>query len=154
MLKKAITSKQNDWLLPKSNHPIYNYGHNFSSAYDLYMFLKYSNHTAGQEAIQNPMTSIGEQKVGYKGSGSNYKESKQDIINMHTCLILKIERNPELEKMLLATGNATIIVEEKNVSFGSLLFWGAVKVKGKWKGKNNLGKLWMKIRKELQSCQH
>lgn len=53
--------------------------------------------------------------------------------------------NPEMKQKLIDTGDAKLI--EGN-TWGDRS-WGCVEVDGKWVGKNNLGKLLMKVRAEL-----
>jgi ribA/ribD-fused uncharacterized protein len=76
--------------------------------------------------------------------------SEQDLANMEMVLRLKLEQHPDLKQMLLDTGNETIIEDCTNRPRGSGKFWGAALEDGKWQGKNMLGKLWMRLRKELK----
>lgn len=57
----------------------------------------------------------------------------------------KLEQHPYIRKKLLETGDAEIIEDSPRDSF-----WG----RGPdWKGKNHLGKIWMKLRAELKNSQ-
>jgi len=65
---------------------------------------------------------------------------------MYDCVKSKFIINKPLREMLLATGTAKLI--EGN-TWGDK-FWGAVKENNKWVGGNYLGKILMKVRKELR----
>ena len=74
-------------------------------------------------------------------------QSDADLEWMEQVLRMKIEQHSELKKLLMDTGDATIIEDCTSRQRGSGLFWGAAKqVEGSWVGDNQLGKLWMKIR--------
>lgn len=81
-------------------------------------------------------------------------QSAHDLLTMELVLNLKIKQHPELKVKLLETGDVLIIEDCTNRPHGSGLFWGAgLKSNGDWYGENHLGKIWMKIRKELNdSC--
>lgn len=61
---------------------------------------------------------------------------------MENLLRLKIEQNPYVKKKLLETGTFLICEDSPKDNF-----WGIGEDR---KGRNELGKLWMKLRKELQ----
>lgn len=64
---------------------------------------------------------------------------------MEEILRAKLDQHPYIRAKLMETGLATIIEDSPKDSF-----WG----RGPdWKGENNLGKLWMKLRDELLSPQ-
>jgi ribA/ribD-fused uncharacterized protein len=69
----------------------------------------------------------------------NWSQIREEV--METGLRAKFQQNPELKKKLIDTGNVDLI--EGN-TWGDT-FWGQVD----GKGENKLGKLLMKIRKEL-----
>lgn len=76
--------------------------------------------------------------------------SAADVQLMEEILRLKLEQHPHLRGDLKDTGDATIIEDCTARPRGTGLFWGAAKqADGTWKGDNVLGKLWMKLRKEL-----
>lgn len=60
---------------------------------------------------------------------------------MEKLLRLKIEQNPYVKKKLLETGELLICEDSPKDNF-----WGIGEDR---KGRNKLGKLWMKLRKEL-----
>jgi ribA/ribD-fused uncharacterized protein len=76
--------------------------------------------------------------------------SPADLANMEVVVRAKLEQHPDLKKELLATGSETIIedVTARGLS-GRNGFWGAALKDGQWVGENNLGKIWMKLRDEL-----
>ena len=70
----------------------------------------------------------------------NWDEIKMDI--MEDILRNKLGQNPYIQQKLLETGDMEIVEDSPKDSF-----WG----RGPdWNGENNLGKLWMKLRKELR----
>ena len=79
-----------------------------------------------------------------------WDEHENDIPRMRLCLVLKLEQHPELKDLLLATGDKNILEDCSARDHSSARFWGAVYVNGEWEGKNWLGKLWMKLRYNLQ----
>lgn len=78
--------------------------------------------------------------------------SEEDLENMELVLRLKLEQHPDLEGKLLATGESQIIEDCSRRPHGSGLFWGGTWRNGQWVGQNRLGKIWMKLREELQSA--
>jgi predicted NAD-dependent protein-ADP-ribosyltransferase YbiA (DUF1768 family) len=81
--------------------------------------------------------------------------SPVDVENMEFVLRLKLNQHKELEGKLLATGSELIVedVTSRNRP-GNHRFWGAALVGGEWVGENVLGKLWMKLRGELEQEKH
>ena len=65
---------------------------------------------------------------------------------MYDCVKSKFTFNQPMFDMLIATGTAQLL--EGN-NWGDK-FWGAVKLKGEWVGGNYLGKILMKVRKEIR----
>ena len=78
--------------------------------------------------------------------------SEEDASNMEICVRLKIEQHPDLKTQLIATDDTPIYEDvTSRGARGSNLYWGAMLVDGKWVGENVLGKIWEKVRKELQT---
>jgi predicted NAD-dependent protein-ADP-ribosyltransferase YbiA (DUF1768 family) len=73
-------------------------------------------------------------------------QSQRDLDNMAMVLRLKIEQHPQLVVSLLATKQSLIVEDCTKRPRGSGLFWGAALIDGQWRGDNNLGELWMRIR--------
>lgn len=80
-------------------------------------------------------------------------KSAKDLENMELVLRLKLEQYPQLKKDLLATGEEPIIEDVSNRKGGRHRFWGAALIEDKWVGDNALGKIWMKLREELNASQ-
>ena len=121
----------------------------------LFQVLRFNDDNAKEQIrrIANPL--IAKRKA--KGIAKAHPEkvavlpmSEQDLANMEMVLRLKLEQHPDLKQVLLDTGNETIIEDCTNRPRGSGKFWGAALEDGKWQGKNMLGKLWMRLRKELK----
>lgn len=77
-------------------------------------------------------------------------QSPKDVENMKICLQLKLAEYPQLSLELLATRSQLIVEDCSKRPYGSGLFWGmSVFEYHGFIGKNQLGVLWMDIRKEL-----
>lgn len=76
--------------------------------------------------------------------------SDEDVENMRLVLRLKLEQNPELSPMLLATGDAVLIEDCSARPNESGLFWGMARSSASesWRGQNWLGKLWIELREK------
>lgn len=67
---------------------------------------------------------------------------EQKLSVMERILRLKIDQHPYVRQKLIETGDCTMVEDSPKDSF-----WG----RGEdWKGKNHLGRLWMKIREEIR----
>ena len=64
-------------------------------------------------------------------------------------LRLKVDQNPEVKRILLATKDEEIVEDCTNRNRGSAKFWGAALVDGEWQGENWLGKLLMELRTRM-----
>lgn len=87
------------------------------------------------------------QKIGYANKDKqceNWDEIKLSV--MERLLRLKLEQNPYVKKKLLQTGDYTICEDSPKDSF-----WGIGQDR---KGRNELGKLWMKLREEIKGKQN
>lgn len=83
-------------------------------------------------------------KIAQKHKEKSFEDYRdQDLMDMESILRAKLRQNPYVRHKLAQTGNRTI-VEDSPVDG----FWGWGKDK---KGRNELGKLWMKLRKELSA---
>lgn len=82
-------------------------------------------------------------KIAQKSLGKDFdKYAEEDIKNMESILRAKLKQNPYVIHKLLQTGNRMIVEDSPKDSF-----WGWGKNR---KGRNELGKLWMKLRKEIK----
>ncbi len=75
--------------------------------------------------------------------------SDADLDNMRLCLRLKAVQHPQLQDMLVQTGDALIVEDCTKRQRASGLFWGAAMIDGQWAGQNWLGRLWMEYRDSL-----
>ena len=71
-------------------------------------------------------------------------ESVKDAI-MHEAVLAKFTQHDELRKILLGTGDATIVEHTENDAY-----WGDG---GDGRGQNKLGRILMRVREELRSSQ-
>lgn len=83
--------------------------------------------------------------------------SDTDVMTMRMVLACKLEENPALKDLLLATGERRIIENCSARASESGLFWGARRCSspdddqaGQWQGHNTLGELWMAARWTLR----
>lgn len=106
-----------------------------------------------REAIRNEKSPMGAKMKAKKNKEKMVVTpmSEADLDNMRLVLRLKVEQHPELQEMLLETGDAFMVEDCTRRQRGSGLFWGAALIDGSWVGKNWLGKLWMELRDELAS---
>ncbi len=111
-------------------------------AYQAIKFLKSAPEIAKQ--ITDCYSAHEAQKIAYANKDkqcANWDEIKLDV--MERLLRLKLEQNPYVKKKLLQTDNLLICEDSPKDSF-----WGIGPDRN---GRNELGKLWMKLREELQA---
>lgn len=83
------------------------------------------------------------QKIAYANKDKQRKDWDDIKLQvMEKLLRLKLEQNPYVKKKLLSTGDLRICEDSPKDSF-----WGIGKNRD---GRNELGKLWMKLREELK----
>lgn len=114
-------------------------------AYQATKFLKSAPEIAKE--IMDSYSAHDAQKIAYKNKDKqceNWDEIKLSV--MEKLLRLKLEQNPYVKKKLLETGDYTICEDSPKDSF-----WGIGLDR---KGRNELGKLWMKLREELKGKQN
>ena len=144
------------WLSNMSPHPIQYEGRNFRTCEALFQWLRFHKHPEVQDVIIDQISPMGAKMKARLNRNlldrsEKWDEAEEDIPWMKTCLRLKIEQHPALKNLLLETGTATIIEDCTTHDRESSRFWGAVKINGKWVGKNILGKLWMELRDKLNA---
>ena len=84
------------------------------------------------------------QKIAYANKDKQRKDWEEVKLKiMERLLRLKLEQNPYVKKKLLQTGNYVICEDSPKDSF-----WG---IGPNRDGRNELGKLWMKLRDELNN---
>lgn len=120
----------------------------------LFQALRFTDETI-REAIRLERSPMGAKFVAKRHAAKMtvVPTSAEDVAIMETVLRLKLEQHPQLKELLLATEDDVIIEDvTKRGAGGRHLFWGMSVESGDWFGQNTLGKLWMKIRRELRQC--
>jgi len=83
-------------------------------------------------------------KIAKKNLRNEFGKYKvEDIKNMEDIVRHKLEQNPYVMHKLLQTGKRTIVEDSPKDSFWG---WGPGR-----KGRNELGKIWMKLRSEIKN---
>lgn len=136
------------WMSNMSPHPV-EFGDTYRTAEALFQALRFDDDKIRQ--------AIREQKspMGAKLKAKSMKDkmvvepmSVKDLSNMVYVLQLKILQHSDLKALLLDTNDAKIIEDVTNrPKSKSSTFWGAYLQNGKWIGDNNLGVLWMLVRR-------
>lgn len=81
-------------------------------------------------------------KIAQKNKGKDFAAyQKKDLENMESILRAKLKQNPYVMHKLEQTGKRFIVEDSPKDSFWG---WGPDR-----KGRNELGKLWMKLRREI-----
>lgn len=76
--------------------------------------------------------------------------SERDVRVLEAIVGLKIEQHPDLGRMLGETSPRYIVEDCSARPSSSGLFWGAaVAGDGSWRGRNELGKIWMRARRVM-----
>lgn len=113
-------------------------------AYQAIKFLQTAPEIAQQ--ITDCYAAHDAQKIAYANKDRQRKDWDDVKLGvMEKLLRLKLEQNPYVKKKLLETGNLIICEDSPKDSF-----WG---IGANRDGRNELGKLWMKLRSELQNKQ-
>ena len=134
-----------------SPHRITYEGKRYKTAEALFQALRFEDEEI-REAIRtssSPMTA--------KWTATKYRtkmvvepRSQQGLENMRLVLRLKVDQNPEVRRILLATHGEEIIEDCSKRRRGSGEFWGAAFIDGEWRGLNWLGKLLMELRTKIR----
>ena len=148
--------EENGWLSCMSSHSVDYNGQSHRTAEALFQSLRFEGHPDIQKLIRDQKSPMGAKMKARKnkdllGRGKMWDESQDDLTLMKSCLRLKLEQHPELKEKLLETGTATIIEDCTRHPRESAKFWGMVKSDNAWEGENNLGKLWMELRTEINN---
>jgi N-glycosidase YbiA len=130
-------------------------GLEFRTPEALFQWLRFAGHPVIQKEILDQKSPMGakmraRKHCGLLNRGPKWDQAPEDIPRMKMVMLLKLEQHPELKDKLISTGTATIIEDCTSHDRESARFWGMVYKDGKWTGENNLGKIWMEIRCELQ----
>lgn len=142
------------WLSCMAAYPVSYNGNNFRTVEALFQWLRFQNFPNVQQVIIDQKSPMGAKMKARKNRdllnrGIKWDEHPNDLPLMKMCLELKIDQHPQLKADLLNTGNAVIIEDCTTHDRESARFWGMVKKNGTWIGDNQLGKLWMEIRDNL-----
>ena len=160
MKKLRITKvkEENGEFSLMSPHPVLYEDTEFRTVEALFQWLRFKDHPEVQAEIlaqKSPMGAKMKARLHRDklNRGIKWDEAPEDIPLMKKCMLLKLEKHPELKQKLIATGNAIIIEDCTTHDRESARFWGMVKKDGKWQGENMFGKIWMEIRAELANKQ-
>lgn len=135
-----------------SPHPVEWQGKEYRTSEALFQAMRFDDEDV-IEAIRKEKSPMAAKMVAKKHRAQMTVEpmSEADLDNMRICLRLKVEQHPELREQLLATGEDQIVEDCSKRKRASGLFWGAALDGTDWVGKNQLGRLWMELRGELQA---
>lgn len=130
-----------------SPHRILYLGKRYKTAEALFQALRFDDEEI-REAIRTSPSPMTAKMIAKKHRTRMVVEpqSHQDLDNMRLVLRLKVDQNPEVKRILLATKSDEIVEDCTNRNRGSAKFWGAALVGGAWEGENWLGRLWMELR--------
>lgn len=136
------------WLGNMSPFPLTFHNLEWKTAEHLFQALRFPYSSPIREEIRMQIGPMQAKFVAqkYKHLMEIEPRSQQDLEAMELVLLLKLEQHPQLREQLLATGEAIIIEDETSRKNRSTLFWGAARTSYGWEGRNELGKLWMKLR--------
>lgn len=120
-------------------------GYLYSSVEEAYQALGFIESAPEvAEQIKNSYSAHEAQKIAYENKAkrrNDWDSIKLSI--MEELLRAKIEQNPYVKKKLLETKNYQIVEDSPKDNY-----WGWGKDRN---GENNLGKIWMKLREEINS---
>lgn len=129
------------WLAPMSNHPIDLDGRRWASAEHYYQANKFTGSYG--EQIANAPSPIDAHKLGnrwWKRKRADFRQVRPVL--MTRALYIKARTYPELQTLLLETGTR-LLAETSQYDH----YWGIGRDQ---RGTNQLGKIWMDIRKKLK----
>ena len=151
------------WLGNMSPYPVTHDGKRWRTTEALFQAMRFCDESIKEEirAVPSPIGCKMRVKAIVKQLTTNSElhkrcvdpTSAQDLKNMELCLLLKLEQHPSLVADLLATGDLPIYEDvTSRGARGTNLFWGAIRnPDGSWTGRNELGKLWQKLRAEKRA---
>ena len=154
----------NGWLGNMAAYPIEHNGIKYLTTEALFQCLRFEGNPEVQKRIRESKSPMGAKMASkpLRAAITRRLCDADDLDRMLLCLMLKIQQHPVLKEKLIATGELEIIedcsaraadVEIDGVRYGKdgFPFWGASWDGRSWKGQNELGKLWMRLRTELKS---
>ncbi len=136
---------------PREFYPLDNYssfkvevdGYLYSSLEEAFQSLLFlPDYPEISDQIKKSHSAHEAQKIMQVNADKVKYSSQEKIVIMEKLLKLKLEQNPYVKKKLLETKDYIIVEDSPKDSFWG---WGPNR-----DGENNLGKLWMKLRKELR----
>jgi ribA/ribD-fused uncharacterized protein len=135
-----------------SPHRIEYQGKRYKTAEALFQSLRFDDEEI-REAIRTSPSPMTAKMIAKKHRTSMVVEpqSQQDLDNMRLVLRLKVDQNPEVKRILLATKNEEIVEDCTKRPRGSGKLWGMALVNDEWEGENRLGKLLMELRTTVLS---
>ena len=148
--------EQYGWLSCMSPYPVKHNGITFRTVEALFQWLRFDQHPNVQQEIFEQKSPMGVKMKARKNRvllnrGTNWDEHPTDLPLMKMCLELKLSQHPDLKSQLSNTGSVEIIEDCTTHDRESARFWGMVKKNGTWIGNNELGKIWMDIRSNIQN---
>lgn len=141
------------WMSNMYPFPIAFQGRMYKTSEALFQCLRFPSDCAIIEDIVEQASPLRAKMIAKKNVQEMIVEpqSEEDVANMKLCLLLKVSQWPVLCSKLIQTGDSFIVEDCTSHQHGSGLFWGAaLQDDGTWLGKNQLGKLWMQLRKQMQ----
>lgn len=150
MIKFRKVSEEHGWLSNMSPYKLIYKNKEFKTAEALFQSFRFNDERIIEE-IRNCKSPMIVKMItkNYLNEMVIVPTSPEDVLNMEIVLKLKLECNQDLKFLLQQTLSEEIVEDVSSRMHGRNLFWGAGLKDGKWIGENTLGKLWMKIRKEL-----
>jgi predicted NAD-dependent protein-ADP-ribosyltransferase YbiA (DUF1768 family) len=132
------------WLSNMSPHPVLYRGYTFQC-------LRFSDEEI-QTLIWDQASPMAAKMIAkkYRQQMVVAPRSQQDVENMELVVMLKTDQHPIIEEQLLATGDRFIVEDCTKRASASGRFWGARFHNGQWDGENQLGRLWMSLRSQIQ----
>jgi ribA/ribD-fused uncharacterized protein len=102
--------------------------------------------------VASPMAAkmIARKNRALLGRGEMWDEAESDIELMRVCLRGKLAQHPYLAALLVGSDERVIVEDCTARPRESAAFWGAIRERGYWRGRNVLGNLWMELRAELR----
>lgn len=161
VIRITSVAEKHGWLGNMSPHPVEYRGIKYRTTEALFQCLRFDGNPEIQEVIREKKSPMAAKMAAKALRSKITKEicDSTDLERMLLCLRLKIEQHPELVAKLIATGERSIVedcgrrtdveIDGKRHGKDGFPFWGARWDGNSWKGQNELGKLWMRIRFEL-----
>ena len=163
------TKEDYGWMSNMSAHPVRYKGEWFKTAEHLFQFMRYEGMKPillnnNRDAVEWLDEARIKKEIAEEASpliakmiAKKYRKywtvpKEHDIQIMNKVVRWKLAYHSEFIRMLLATGDQTIVEDASERGSGSGKLWGAaLQEDGSWDGENNLGRIWMKVRDDLKA---